>query len=375
MSMKKSTSVITALCFCGLLGSGLTCFLLMPARKYSPQENRFLTQRPTMSASELLSGNWSRRCEEYVQDQFPARDTFVMMQAALSRGTGRRENNGVYFGDALISTFWQYDSQRLAKNLRSVEHFAEKAEIPVYFIPVPDACELQRCKAPDSYPDCDQTELLREMAAAVPSAKTVDLMPRLLKADAAGAKLYYATDHHMTTAGAYQVYAGMAETMGLHIVPESDCRKTTVTTDFRGTLYHRSGAWWTAPDSIERWDLPGVSADLTVFPSGTQHESIYNDEALTGTDPYSYFAYGNQPREVIRTNAEGGKLLLVKDSYAHEVLPFLCAHFSEIHMVDLRYDRESMLQYIRANGINCAAVLYHISNFTEDTNLPLLTAG
>jgi hypothetical protein len=373
--MKRSTAIITAVCFCSMLGGGLAGFLLKPARDFSPQENRYLTQRPALTVSALFSGEWSRRCEDYLQDQFPARDALVVMQAALRRGTGRRDNNGVYFGDALVSTFWQYDRQCLAHNLRSVERFAEKAEIPVYFIPVPDACELQRSKAPGSYPDCDQTALVREMAAAVPSAKTVDLMQRLLAADAAGTKLYYATDHHMTTAGAYQVYAGTAETMGLETAPEPDYEKTTVTTDFRGTLYHKSGAWWTSPDSIERWNLPGVSANLTILPAGTQHESIYNDEALTGTDPYSYFAYGNQPVEVIRTNAEGGKLLLVKDSYAHAVLPFLCAHFSEIHMVDLRYTRESMLRYLRANDIGCAAVLYHISNFAEDTNLALLAAG
>ena len=373
--MKKSTAIITAVCFCGILGGGLTGFLLTPAREFSPQENRYLTQRPALTASALFSGNWSKQCEEYLQDQFPARDALVVMQAAMSRGTGRRDNNGVYFGDALVSTFWQYDKQILTNNLTSVECFAQKAEIPVYFVPVPNACELQRCKEPGKYPDCNQTEMLSDMAAAVPSAKTVNLMQRLLDADAAGVKLYYATDHHMTTAGAYQVYAGLADAMGLQTAPESDYQKTTVTEHFKGTQYHKSGAWWTSPDSIERWDLPGVTADLTILPAGTAHESIFSEEALTGNDPYGYFAYGNQPKEVIRTNAQGGKLLLIKDSYAHAVLPFLCAQFSEIHMIDLRYDRESMLRYIRENGINCAAVLYNISNFTEDTNLPLIAAG
>ena len=374
--MKHTTAIISAVCFCGLLGGGAAGFLLLPAREFSPQENRYLAQRPALTADAVFSGQYAKNCEEYLQDQFPARDALVVMQAAVSRGTGRRDNNGVYFGDALIGTFWQYDRTIFANNLGSVELFAQKAGIPVYFIPVPNACEIQRTNSPGKYPDCDQSALIQQAEETIKSAKVVNLLPRLLEADAAGTKLYYATDHHMTSAGACEVYTGLAEAMGITAPPASAYEKTVVTEDFRGTQYHKSGAWWTAPDSIERWDLPGVTASLTVMPSGTEHESIFNADALTGNDPYSYFAYGNQPAEIIRTNAESGrKLLLIKDSYAHVVLPFLCADFSEIHMIDLRYDRESMLKYIAAHGIDCAAVLYNISNFTEDTNLALIAAG
>lgn len=367
---KKSTSLATILLFCGALAAMLIRFLLSPPREFSPHENRYLAQRPEFSADALFSGKLSRAYEDYLSDQFPLRDKWIVLQAAMQRGTGRLENNDVYFGRQLIRTFWQYDEENLARNFKAIEGFAAQADFPVYAVPVPNACEICRGMLPASAPDRSQAEILADASALMQSAQLVDTRQALLAA--ADTPLYYATDHHMTSAGAYRVYAALADAMGLSPLPESAYTKTAVSTAFTGTLYRRSGAWWTSPDTIERWDAPGVSASLEVLPAGTQHSTIYDDTALSGADQYAYFAYGNQPLEVIRTNAEGGRLLLIKDSYAHAVLPFLCAHFSEIHMVDLRYYRSSMQQYLRENEFDSAAVLYNISNLAEDTNLPQL---
>ena len=67
-----------------------------------------------------------------------------------------------------------------------------------------------------------------------------------------------------------------------------------------------------------------------------------------------------------------GKLLLVRDSYADSLTPFLTERFAEIHLIDLRYYRASLQDYIRENGIDETLVLYGFSNFTTDRNLFLL---
>ena len=370
--MKQSTAIATAVVFCGLLAGMLVWFLLSPRRDFSPKENRYLAACPTVTADAVLTGKWSRQFEEYVADQFPARDQWIVMQAAMQRASGSLENNGVYFGDQLIGTFRQYDKTRLQRNLSAIEAFAAYSEIPVYAVPVPNACEINRDLLPRSAPDDSQAEILRQAADAMTDAVLVDTTELLKTAAGQGTQLYYATDHHMTTAGAYRVYAALVTAMGISPLPESAYTKTVVTTDFTGTLYRKSGAWWTKPDSIARWDAPDVKASLTFLPSGKEYDSIYDESALSGNDQYTYFAYGNQPLEIIRTNADGGKLLLIKDSYAHAVLPFLCSHFSEIHMIDLRYDRESVQQYLQNNSFDCAVILYNISNLTEDMNLPLV---
>ena len=62
-------------------------------------------------------------------------------------------------------------------------------------------------------------------------------------------------------------------------------------------------------------------------------------------------------------------MLLIRDSYTDSLAPFLTAHYSEIHLIDLRYYRYSIPQYIKDNDIDMAVVLYSVSNFVTDTNL------
>ena len=68
-------------------------------------------------------------------------------------------------------------------------------------------------------------------------------------------------------------------------------------------------------------------------------------------------------------NAQGPKLLLVRDSYSDSLVPFLTAHFSEIHLIDLRYYKLSAAEYIQEHGIDAAVVLYSVPSFVTDSNL------
>jgi len=369
--MKRSVSLLTAALFCAFLLLFGCWFLLQPPREFSDKENRVLAQFPELNTRDFFSGQWGLDFEEYLSDQFPLRDEWIVLKAALQRASGRQDNNGVYFGDRLTDTFWSYDKERLARNLAAVESFAARGE--TYFVPVPNAVEVLQEQLPPLAPDADQEALLDQMAAAVPSAVTVNALPALNAAEDAGQQLYFSTDHHMTTRGAYVLYREIVSAMGITPLEEDGFLRTTVTESFTGTMYHKSGAWWTTPDTIERWDpVAGLNATLTIYPDETVYDSLYNEAALSGNDPYTYFLHGNQPLEVIRTDGTGPKLLLVKDSYAHILAPFLANHFSEIHLVDLRYYRQNADAYRAQHGIDTTLVLYHVKNLTEDTSLPLL---
>ena len=82
------------------------------------------------------------------------------------------------------------------------------------------------------------------------------------------------------------------------------------------------------------------------------------------------FLGGNQSLGVVTTpNTDKPKLLIIRDSYTDSLVPFLTAHFSEIHLIDPRYSKISIPQYIADNDIDEALVLYSVSNFVSDKNL------
>ena len=90
--------------------------------------------------------------------------------------------------------------------------------------------------------------------------------------------------------------------------------------------------------------------------------------ALEKKDKYELFLGGNYAKAVLRTGVENGKhLLLVKDSFANSLVPFLCGDYETITMVDLRYCREKIQPL--ADEADDVLVLYEITNFAADGNL------
>ena len=95
------------------------------------------------------------------------------------------------------------------------------------------------------------------------------------------------------------------------------------------------------------------------------------DSFLAEKDKYSFFLGGNQPLCVISSESDGERLLVIRDSYSDCLAPFLAGRFSQVHMMDLRYYRESVSEYIKENSIDKGLVLYSFSGFTDSGNLNL----
>ncbi len=97
-------------------------------------------------------------------------------------------------------------------------------------------------------------------------------------------------------------------------------------------------------------------------------DSIYERKYLSGKDPYATFLNSNQSVTVVSGGGEG-KLLILKDSYANCFAQFVIDDYEETHLIDLRFFRESVSDYIAENSITQVLVLYNIPNFVQDTAL------
>ena len=76
--------------------------------------------------------------------------------------------------------------------------------------------------------------------------------------------LYYRTDHHWTTAGAYRAYARRMEEKQASSVPQ-EAFAVERAPGFYGTSYAKSGLWLTRPDEIALWSDPALHAVTTVY--------------------------------------------------------------------------------------------------------------
>lgn len=357
----RISQVVTAVLFCAFLAGFGLLHILLPDRTFSPVENRTLSSMPDFSWSALVDGSYTSRLEKYLEDQFPLRDGWMGLKNRYEYLLGKREFHGVYLcGDRLIHKI--EDASRAEQNIAYLQKLTELTDIPVYLGLIPTAAEVYRDQLPAGAENFDQAAYLKKVRESVLDAVWVDMEKWM--DGASGVSLFYRTDHHWTSAGAWHGYAALMEAMGEPFEPLGT--PETVSEDFYGTLYSSSGVHWLAPDTIERY-VSGEGVTVENFEKGETH-GLYVDSFLGEKDKYASFLGGNTPLYIIRnpeaTSEE--KLLVVRDSYSDAMAPFLSQYFAEIHLVDLRYYRTSVVEYARENGMDRIFVCYSVENFVKD---------
>ena len=361
--------------FCLFLGGLLAWHVLLPDRDRSDVENRTLARFPEFSWEALRDGSFTKGVEDYFADQFPLRDQWTGLKARTEQLQGKREFNGVYLcGDALIAKVEPPKDGLEEKNLSYVSRLAGRTELPVYLGLIPSAAEIHRDRLPKGAESWNQAAFIAR-AGELEGVEPVDFLTPLT--NHAGEEIFYRTDHHWTTLGAWYGYAALMEALGRgEEVLDQEAFEPWIeyhSDEFQGTLYSQSGIHWLPSDAIEFW-VPDVGFEVTSWRDGSpKWAALYDLNKLQTKDKYSAFLGGNQPLCVIRNPEGSGKLLVIRDSYADSMAPFLALHFEEVHLLDPRYYRYSAARYAEENGLDAVAVVYSVPNFITDRNLVLLT--
>ena len=364
--IKKNLPAFVLLAFLALVG---VWNLLTPDRAFSEAENRMLTARPVLSPDALLSGDYMKGFDAWLTDQFAGRDAWVGLKAGLATGLGQRESGGIYVaGDRLIPRVDEPGGQLVETNLAAVAALMENSGAPVSLMLIPSAAALYGDALPAGAPTFDEAGFLETVADRFKGRFSTPLP--LLK-DHRGEEIYYLTDHHWTTLGAYYGYRALMAQLGMEPLPLPETAEV-VSDNFRGTSVSASGLYNWQPDSIVRRVDEPESLLVTRTEGGVRTEgSLYDHSALDTKDQYRYFLGGNQPLISLETGADGPRLLILRDSYMDSLAPYLLAHFSAIHLVDLRYFRGSVPALIEELGADQVVAAYSVANFISDANLVL----
>ena len=370
--MTKAYSRFLTAFFCLFLGGLLAVHVFLPDRESSETENRTLAQLPEFSWESLKDGTYTEAIEAYFADQFPLRDGWTGLKARAEQLLGKQEFNGVYLtGDTLISKVETPDTELLDKNLGYVQSLAGKTDANVYLGMIPSAAEIWKEKLPAGNDSWDQEAFLQSLK---------ELGLPLIDFDAAlsahaDEQIFYNTDHHWTTLGAFYGANALLESLGKETLKVDDFTVEIASNDFYGTLYSTSGIHWLSADTMEFW-VSGEGLHITSWRNGKPEAAeLYDRTYLAKKDKYSAFLGGNQPLCVIENPAitDGSKLLLLRDSYSDALAPFLAQRFAEVHLIDLRYYRMPIPMYAAQYGIEDVVILYSVQNFISDPNLVVLS--
>ena len=377
MNEKQSWN-ITALFLLLVFGLSLAS-VLKPKKTFSETENRTLSQMPALTTGDILSGKFEEDYESYLSDQFVMRDKWISVRTAAERAMLKQEVHDVYFSkdQYLIEKHTGvFTSKQADLNVDFLKAFASEyiprfGEDHMSFMFIPNAVMILSDLLPWKAFPYDEGIYLNRLRNCVPEGTWFDASSIL--SDHADEGIYYKTDHHWTTRGAFFVFQGWAWDYLEQNVSPSDYTVRTVTDSFEGTVASKIGIR-TTQDTIEAYDsVTRNPCTLTYNQTDDIRSTVYQEHVLDSKDKYAYFFGGNYALIQVKTSlSTGRRLLVIKDSYAHCFAPFLFDCFDEVDLLDLRYYNSSLADFIEDGSYTDLLFLQNAANFAEDMSMSKL---
>lgn len=383
-SFDKIKKYLPTIIFCGFIFFIMIVFVISPNKSYSATEKRMLAEKPTLSIKNVFNSTYGESFEDYLSDHIPFRNFFTGVNAYYKLALNQNNANGVYLchNGYIISEPLEYDEQleiNVAKIVKFADFFKENFNINTVVTVVPSTGYIMEDSLPSNHKQYHDEEFLQYTSKELLGhTDFVDLTPTF-KSKKSNTKIYYKTDHHWTSEGAYIAYNELAPYLNITPTSKNDFTIETYD-DFYGTTYGKGCYWLQSPDKIELWinnQHTENTIAVTIPENGIAiNNSIFFRENLKGDDKYTVFIDGNHGyTKIINNDVKDGALLVVRDSFAHSISQFLCDNYHEIILVDLRYYKSSLIDIVKEiqNKDNLAIsnilVLYGMEDLLTNTDI------
>ncbi|SCK03209.1 Uncharacterised protein [uncultured Clostridium sp.] len=368
----KALNILMSLIFICFIIIIILFNILKVDKTFSEEENRTLATMPKFTIRSFLNGDFTRDYTKYVEDNFAGKKGFVGIKTNLEKLEGKTEINSIFIGKDhyLIERFKKGPIEETNSKIAAINSFYERhSNLNTSFMLTPTATKVLEEKLPKYAPNDNQLSYIDNVFSELNrNINTINPYEALKKNK--NEYIFYKTDHHWTSKGAYIAYTVMCETLGLTPTSTDDYNIVNVTNSFYGSLSSKIGIKGKKSDSIDVY-IPKES-DFVVNYVNDQRKStsLFDSEYLDNKDKYEVFTGGNHPLINIKTLGDPTKkLLIIKDSYANCFLPFLTTHYSEINVVDLRYYYDNLDKLMENREITDVLFLYNVNTFNSDDSI------
>ncbi len=294
--------------------------------------------RDLYSAAENLSGRRIVRKADEAEGE-----TVVVKTDSGSLITPQEENS-------------EDDVRQVTRRIKGFQTIAEDNGAHFLYCPVPDKAIYEQAPPNAVNRSRENYGLLLEDAAAN-GIPTVDLSRALREKGIPESELFYYTDHHWRTTTGFAVTAIICEELRSRYGFSFDENYTDLENYrverypdwFLGSYGKKVGKYftWRGADDFDLI-LPAFPTDFTEYRSDRKNmrSGPFEDSLLYKNrleyDPYNVNTYaiygGNYRLQVLYNNLrpELCKILMIRESYACVITPFLALQAGELHAVDLR---------------------------------------
>ncbi|MBE6880870.1 MAG: hypothetical protein E7490_08585 [Ruminococcaceae bacterium] len=349
---------------------------------FSENENRYLKDFPEFSFDNIIDKEFTPDFEEYFSDRIFLRENWIGIKNNFDKLLGKKEIKGVFTENGRMIEAWKtYDKESVEKNLAAMNQFAEKnPDINMYFMLAPTAQGVYEDTLPENCGIASQKAFIKLCYENTPAITGIDVFTDLYASR--DNYIYYRTDHHWTSLASYYAYNAASKIMKYTPYALDKFSVEHASNSFKGTLYSKTLDNGITPDTIDYYTLsngdPSVIVKVNNGMEIKDYGSMYFRSYLEKKDKYSSFLGANVPVLNIKSNisaeADNGSLLVIKDSYAHSLVPFLTKNYSNITVVDLRYINGTFEDVgVNLEDYNSVLFMYNVITFSQDMNVKKLS--
>lgn len=362
-------------------------------KEMSTLEKRPLQQFPNISAEAYFSGNLTKKIDKFLDDQFFIRGRLLSLNSRFNsfKGLGRqysitKKTSPQKILNHLIFNYYIIDDFCYVDYTRSPKHEKACAKIMNSFANNNPNLQLHPIIIPTSsaYIPASHTKLtdnpyitINEINAELKGPTPINLKTYFSKLKPQ--EIFFNTDHHWNGKGTYAAYQAVCTSLGIIPIPLEELERVDIPY-FYGTNYSNTMDKTLAklPDTIITYTpkYPVIMERFSYSDEGLvawDPVSICVGEQLMGATPsYGVYIGGDRPLTIINTELpeqEEKKVLLVKDSFGNSLATILCNNFSQTHIIDYRYFKDSIGEYARNNGIKDVIFEFSVTSLLYEENL------
>ena len=182
---------------------------------FSEFENRNLKTNVRFSINKFVNGSFQEEYEEYINDQFPLRNQWISIKSLNEYLLGKIENNGIIYGENkwLFEKFTSLNKIKLSNNINAINQFSKKYDKSVSVMIVPNSYEIYNEDLPRGLYQIEQEKIIKDLYSNLIYSNNINLLDKFKNEK--NNYIYYKTDHHWTTYGAYLAYCSFIESIGM----------------------------------------------------------------------------------------------------------------------------------------------------------------
>ena len=340
--MNKFRNIFSIAFFAIFILAVSASFIIKEPISVLASERRKAAQFPDFSIEKIIDKSFFDGVEDYLTDQFPLRDKFREIKAAVQlKLFNQKDNNGTYYVDGHISeteeTLNEASVENAAKKINAIyEKYLKDKNNRIFFSVIPDKNYFLAEK--NGYPSYDYKKMTDILNSNISEMEYIDIFDCLTIDD------YYKTDSHWKQENLSAVIGRLGEKMGFEAI-DMNAYTPESFGEFNGVYASRLALKFESDEIICMRNDVTDSAIVYNFETQKQHIGVYDTEKMKKNDKYDVFFSGAVPITTAENplNPDGKELVIFRDSFGSSLAPLLLGSYSKITLVDTRYISSQIL--------------------------------